>query len=184
GGGTGGDAEAPGHSLYQPGGVRGAGLSLTNGATTITNSHIDNNAGAAGSGGLGGNGFNAGGGVVFTSRGGILPGPGGNGGNGGTGGDAAGGGVFFVNTTSNTLGFTFNGGSASNNKLTGGTGGAGGNAGSSGSKYVLGGIGGDGGNASGGGLYLLASTASLTTSISNASFSGNALSGGLGGAGG
>ncbi|HEY7312208.1 MAG TPA: choice-of-anchor Q domain-containing protein [Gemmataceae bacterium] len=157
----GGDNGVPVNGI--PGGVHGAGASLTNGNTTISNSNISNNQGLAGAGGLG-----------FSGE------------DGGRGGAAIGGGVFFNNTLSTTVNFSFSGGSASNNQLTGGAGGDGGDGSpSAGSSYVVAGSGGSGGLTQGGGIFLQASAVSVNNvSISNTSFVGNTLTSGHGGNGG
>jgi hypothetical protein len=110
---------------------------------------------------------------------------GGPGGNGGVGGLAQGAGIFLSNTVTGTYTVTFNGGSASNNQLTGGAGGAGGNAGGAGVNKVLGGNGGDAGLAQGGGVFLQAGANSVINStISALPLDGNTVTGGVGGVGG
>ena len=172
-GGTGGAAGSV--SLDPPSGLHGAGVSINllqaaagaPNVVTITGSHFDNNRGTAGTGGGGGLG-------------------GGAGGNAGAGGEALGGGLFFNNSSGNTVAFTFSNSTASNDTITAGSGGIGGNSGpGGGSEFVPSGIGGDGGEALGGGLYLGANSISVnTSSVTNAQFDYNVLNSGQGGDGG
>jgi hypothetical protein len=155
------------------GSVQGVGLAAINYNLTVTNSSFDSGTGTAGAGGAGG-GASAAEPRSFA------------GGNAGAAGTVQGGGIFFNNNfTTNPLSFTFNGGSASGNHLTGGTGGAGGNAGASGSVTVNGGSGGAGGAVQGGGLYILTGASSVTNSVlNNLTLNNNQIAGGIGGVGG
>jgi Putative Ig domain len=150
--------------------VAGAGIASENYNFSFTSIPVLNaapvtgNMGTAGAGGVGGLG-------------------GGAGGNAGNGGTAAGGGVYFNNTTGATLTFGFSGNSVSNNTLSGGAGGKGGDSGpGGGANQVHGGVGGTGGLAVGGGISIQADAFSFnTTTVTSATLDGNILTGGSGG---
>jgi hypothetical protein len=154
------------------GSVQGAGLAGVGYNLTLTSTSFDHNVGTGGAGG-GGGGESAAEPYTYGA------------GSGGAGGKVLGGGVYFSNNGSASLSFSFNGGSASRNTLTGGAGGTGGNAGASGESNIAGGAGGAGGSVQGGGLYLLASSSGInTTRFINLTLAGNTITGGAGGAGG
>jgi hypothetical protein len=154
------------------GSVHGVGLASVNYNLVVNGGTFDSGTGTGGAGG-------AGGGASASEPRSFA------GGNAGNGGTVQGGGIFFNNTFGSPLSFTFNGGSASGNHLTGGTGGAGGNAGASGSVIINGGNGGAGGAVQGGGLYVFTDASSVTTSVLNGlTLDNNQIAGGIGGVGG